>query len=294
MLDYEVIIVDDGTPDNSMTIVERYVHLLPMTILHQENKGLSSARNTGLRKTIGKYVWFVDSDDAIAPGIFEQFAKIFCDKEYDVYGFQVLNILPNTSSYREYPCSNKKKIAYFNDRPTDWHEIGKVMAPGLAQRYIFRREFLKENKLEFMEGIIFEDMEFNVKVKCLAKTICFKDIVSYHYHRRESGSIMSSLNMKAAYSIKSIIQNLDEFRKRWPCYDVRYSIVCHHSFIETCDMLSLQHRICALEYYQFYNENRWRYTFKGIFYFIFGLRHLSKVDFYRLFWLLFNPQKCGK
>lgn len=292
LFDYEVIVVDDGTPDNSMQVVNRYKDVLPIKIIHQENKGLSGARNTGLRHSEGKYVWFVDSDDSIAPDIFEVLARLLTDSNVDIYGFNVQSIVKGRESFIEYPCSNPKIRNYYYDKIINWRIIGKSMAPGMAPRYIFRRDFLNENKIGFKEGIIFEDTEFNVKTKCLAKTICFKDIISYHYHRRELGSIMTSLNMKAAYSSKSIIQSFDEFRKHWLWYDGRYSIICHHSFTETCEMLSLRRRINAPEYDQFYKENRWQYTLKGIFYFVFGFRHLSKIDFHKLLWLLINPNNC--
>lgn len=294
LFDYEVIVVDDGTPDNSMMVVNRYKEVLPMEIIHQSNRGLSGARNTGLKHAKGKYVWFVDSDDAIAPDIFNDLAMLLTDSNVDIFGFKVQSVVKGGENFIEYPCSNPKIRNYIYDKIINWKIIGKSMAPGMAPRYVFRRAFLIEKHMKFMEGIIFEDMEFNVKVKCLAKTICFKDVISYHYHRRESGSIMTSLNMKAAYSIKSIIQSFDEFKKRWPWYDGRFSIVCHHSFIETCDMLSLYYRISAPEYIQFYKQYRWLYTFKGLFYFAFGFRHHSKVDFIKLFWLIFDPKRCRK
>lgn len=61
----EIIVVNDGTPDNSMTIVNRIQTRIPnlFRIINQENQGLSMARNNGLRVAKGEYVWFVDSDD---------------------------------------------------------------------------------------------------------------------------------------------------------------------------------------------------------------------------------------
>ena len=65
--DYELVIVNDGTKDNSMTIVEGMVHgMNNVIIVNQRNQGLSMARNAGLKAAKGDYVWFVDSDDWIS------------------------------------------------------------------------------------------------------------------------------------------------------------------------------------------------------------------------------------
>ena len=64
---YEIIIVNDGTPDKSMDIVDEYINILPIKIVNQDNMGLSKARNKGLSIATGDYIWFVDSDDWITP-----------------------------------------------------------------------------------------------------------------------------------------------------------------------------------------------------------------------------------
>ena len=61
--DFEVIIVNDGTKDGSMGVIRQFANRLNLTIIEQENQGLSAARNRGLDAAKGDYVWFVDSDD---------------------------------------------------------------------------------------------------------------------------------------------------------------------------------------------------------------------------------------
>ena len=93
----ELIVVNDGTKDNSESIARKIIEGLPNTqIIVQENQGLSAARNTGLSRAIGEYVWFIDSDDWIEPGsLLTLFEELIGD--YDIiqfgYNFNTLLIL---------------------------------------------------------------------------------------------------------------------------------------------------------------------------------------------------------
>ena len=79
--DYEIIVVNDGTPDNSMDIVKEYESYSNIHIISQENKGLGGARNTGLRSAKGEWVYFLDSDDSIDYHSFITLFQKACDDE---------------------------------------------------------------------------------------------------------------------------------------------------------------------------------------------------------------------
>lgn len=289
-IEYEVVIVDDGTPDDSMSIVDRYVHKLPIHILHQDNQGLSVARNTGLKHAKGDYVWFVDSDDTIAGGIFQSLSPILSDIHCDIYGFSVKNVYGNGVEQIEEPCSRKGLGRDYIGRTWEGVELGKDMASGLAQRFVFRRKFLLDNSLWFKEGVIFEDVELIVRAKCKAKSIMLSDVISYNYYHRKSASIMSTLDMKSVYSLAEIIKSWDEFRSQYKWYDTRNSIVCSHAFARSCQILSMQQKVNNAEYGKFFHANRWRYTLKGILYFMQSIRHSPKKYIIRLFRLFINPK----
>ena len=152
---FEVIVVDDGTPDNSMQIVESFKVKLPqMKTIHQENKGLSGARNTGLKMAIGKYVWFVDSDDAIADGILKKLGDILPEEKADVLGFNVNIYLDKRFERTERPF-NKRKYFKFKSLRHIGSRAGECLGTGMAQRFLFRRDFLYANNLCFLECVIF-------------------------------------------------------------------------------------------------------------------------------------------
>lgn len=74
-LPVEVILVNDGTKDNSIEVIKPYLNLPQTIFIDQHNQGLSVARNNGLKVSSGKYVWFVDSDDWIPDGFVESFCN---------------------------------------------------------------------------------------------------------------------------------------------------------------------------------------------------------------------------
>ena len=82
--DYEIIIVNDGTPDNSIEVLTSKISDERITIIHQENGGLSSARNVGMHHANGEYIWFVDSDDWVEKNCLSGFSPLLngCDVLY--------------------------------------------------------------------------------------------------------------------------------------------------------------------------------------------------------------------
>ena len=86
--DYEVIVVNDGTKDNSMDIVKNY----PVKIIEQENQGLSVARNTGVKKAKGEYIIFLDSDDYIEKDLLKNINKSL-DNNPDLVRFQIQEVI---------------------------------------------------------------------------------------------------------------------------------------------------------------------------------------------------------
>ena len=290
LFDYEVIVVDDGTPDKSMDIVESYSSRMPqMLILHQENKGLSGARNTGLNHATGKYVWFVDSDDTLADNCFENIAPVLQGEQSDVFGFNVAVYKNGVLLHIEKPYYKKKYEKYVNTtvRGTD---LGSILATGMAPRYIFRRDFLRQRRLCFKEGIIHEDVEFIVKVMCLAETFTLKSIIIYNYMRRESGSIMTSLSMKSVNSYCDILDSWDDFSKHFHKNDIRRRLIAGKSFKRTCGLLAMHKKIPSIEYSEFYCANRWKYTVRGIKYYWQSSDKFDLKQILKMFLLLINPK----
>jgi eps5I len=192
-VDFEVIAVDDGSPDNCGCILDQYANLYSnLKVIHKQNQGLSIARNTGLDIARGEYVWFVDSDDWLVPGAFAEVVNALLAKP-DILevGFNFVwadRTVPN----RQY-CWNDMISgcdAFLNDG-----------LPAPAQFTIVKRKLLIDNNLRFYPSILHEDTEYKPKLAIMAQTAICLDKPIYNYRQRESGNIMSTYGFKNAHDI---------------------------------------------------------------------------------------------
>lgn len=210
----EVIIINDETPDNSMSIVENYVGKIPnLKIVNQKNKGLSGARNTGLAMAQGKYIFFYDSDDFVDS---ENFHKLYDEafkNDLDICAgkgsiFQNQKLTPIKKD-------NKRRSLKISDGKTYFFETtkNKEFSP-MVWLNIYRKEFLTSNDITFSEGLIHEDEEFTAKCLAKARRVAYFPYDFYRYRFRE-GSISKHsghkyLNTKSLPSFVKIIRNLHQ------------------------------------------------------------------------------------
>lgn len=192
--DFEIICVDDGSTDETLEILNAYCLFdKRIKIIKQQNKGVSAARNTGLKAAKGKYISFVDSDDWIAEDMLEKLYKnaqkhtsdfVFCSiNSVDIesgnicayHSEKVSNII---KKYKNKPFSERDLDAneYFNQHVTVWNKL-------------YRRDFLNKNKLKFYEGLIFEDYLFFTQIYFKAQRISFEEKPLYFYRCNREGSI---------------------------------------------------------------------------------------------------------
>lgn len=194
---YEVVIVDDGSEDNSIFICEQYQKRINnLTILKQENKGLSYARNKALKICKGKYIWFIDSDDFIKEC--DALENIYSELEKDSLDILQFNAQFKVTSMNKWSLEKNKKLLINKIKSTDvlnGKDFLNLIASNNEWRYgvwmfIFSREFLLKNKLDFDENYIHEDAAFNVKALIVCNRMRFSDKCYYTYRVRPN-SIMS-------------------------------------------------------------------------------------------------------
>lgn len=178
--DYEVIVVNDGTKDNSMNIVKDY----DVSIINQKNKGLSAARNTGVRYAKGEYLLFLDSDDYIEKELLENINNSL-DNNPDLVRYQGRKVFENKIvDYPEEGFNSLNGVEALK-KITKYHFVEP------AAFYIIRRSYYEEEKFKFIEGTYHEDFGLIPLVIIKAKVVNAIDYIGYNYRQREN-SIMSS------------------------------------------------------------------------------------------------------
>ena len=202
---YEIIVVIDGSPDNSLAIAQTYAGQNEnIKIIIQDNQGLSMARNNGLKVARGKYVWFVDSDDWIEPYSLQRICNHLTD-DLDILQLQYRYVYEDAGL-------NQNATFRLIDGVSNGREVtleGGLPAP--AQFCVYRKDFLMQNHLEFKHGIYHEDSEFKPRATYLAQRIASDSEVSYNYLQRTSGSITSKFRLKNGLDILYVMNSLMDF-----------------------------------------------------------------------------------
>ncbi len=185
---YEIIIINDGSTDNSLKKLSEYKNKDNIKIINQENKGLSSARNTGLKHSKGDYIIFIDSDDYIDKSFLENINKNL-DKNTELLRFQCRLVDESNKIINEY-----KEIS-FNNLSKD-ESLEKLLKFHFVENtwlYCYKKNIF--NDIKFDEGYLHEDFGITPVILNKVKNIKCIDYIGYNYLIREN-SIMND-NKKA-------------------------------------------------------------------------------------------------
>lgn len=175
---FEIILVDDGSSDNSGTICENYASIdFRIKVLHLQNQGVGFARNCGLDLAMGDYITFIDSDDYIAPNTYSQNLILFTqDPELDV--IQIPTQFGNT-------IKKEDATLVFNgekDIFSSWWE-GRIITFHVWNK-VFRKEIF--STIRFPEGCISEDTFLVVDLSNKTRKVLLSNIGCYYYTVRDN------------------------------------------------------------------------------------------------------------
>lgn len=196
--DIEIIVVNDGTKDKSIDLIKENYNDERIKIYDKENGGVAKARNFGVSKAKGKYLFFVDSDDFLKKESIEVLYRkanskncdlVICDyyKYYDDENYEVISLV------KHYDCHNSTSIV--------------TAMPGPVCKLI-KRDFYLNNKIAFMENNAFEDNAIMPLVGALAKKYDYIQEPLYYYLQREGSSLNKKYYDKRWEDIFSSLENL--------------------------------------------------------------------------------------
>jgi glycosyltransferase involved in cell wall biosynthesis len=225
LTDLEIICVNDGSTDGSLAILEEYAPKdSRITIINQENQGIGNARNAGLDKASGKYIYFIDSDDWVEPDTLQKCITIMEeDSEIDLVGFgafvekekvddeqvkgaQQYHSLKNSGLFATSPENIRQMVT------TVWNKI-------------FKTEIIKKYQILFPEGLWYEDNAFYYEYYLHTKKIYILNEYLYHYLQRV-GSIMWNTFQKKLPHFGDRLRIFDHIYKHYQKYDQLENYAC--------------------------------------------------------------------
>lgn len=217
--DIEIIVVNDGSPDNSQDIIDEYVEKYPKKIKSfiKENGGQGSARNFGLEHATGEYIGYVDSDDYVDISMYE---KLYTNakknkSDISICGTYVVAGEKLIEELEPMFFSDKKKNAFFGKKAV-WNKI-------------YKKELIIDNKLEFRSKIWYEDFDFSFKALSAANKVSYINEPLYYYLIRP-GSTMNNSNI---HRNLEIIEAFEQIKNIKANKDIQEFLAIDHIYIST-------------------------------------------------------------
>lgn len=237
--DFEVVLVDDGSPDNCPQMCDSFTHLdSRIKVIHKKNEGLGVARNSGLDVAKGEYVIFVDSDDWMDIRQCESLVNTIEKQSADVAlcGYKVVN---DEVILSRFPIGLNRNLV-------DGRYLLKKYLTGVINMSvwhgIYRKDFLERNNLRFISEreIISEDVTFSIPVACAARRVAFIRDDYHNYY-------VNSNSLSRTYSPTMYIDRVKMFNKvknqieGFNCSVKKEELSC--CFLQACfDVLALEYK----------------------------------------------------
>lgn len=211
--DFEIILVNDGSTDDSGNICEKlYVGYENIKIYHKPNGGLSDARNYGVRKSNGKYITFIDSDDYVRCDYLELLYNALIEKNSDISVVLPQIVYENTDFSISLNKVKNSKIEVMTGKELLKYSLLGEKGSLSAWGKLYKKEYTE--KYPFPFGQLYEDMEVIYNMYLNSDRITFIDEKLYFYLHRENSIVHSKVTEKHLYGIKSCISMLKSNNER--------------------------------------------------------------------------------
>ena len=217
--DLELIIINDGSTDNSNKIISKYKELYPkkVIVINQKNHGQAYTRNKGLEIATGNLITFVDSDDYILPNTYKKMISLMLEKESDIV---ICDMLLEKKGQQKYlNCTNFSNI--FSSTVSVCNKI-------------FKKEIIQDQK--FLEGIWYEDYNFFIKL-CLKNpkvALCQEAFYVYNIHED------STMNNNNIQKNLDIVTATEDILKNGVNNEIATTLIINHILIDAINRVNFQ------------------------------------------------------
>lgn len=249
----ECILVDDRGTDNSIELAEKLIadndtHISFKIIRHDKNRGLSAARNTGIKVSRGDYLYFIDSDDEITKDCIETLVKPLEEDNYDMV-IGDMKTIGDDSSHNMLRLKLKDGTVLYQPQLINTYRIMWNMQ---AQNKLYSASFIRDNHLWFKEGIAYEDELWNVECAALMKSMRAVGTVTYIYYIHGENNVIKWGKNKIFFgdSYITIIKELQQFIKERNIYNYRLYFFVQWFFLNNYLISYLDNKKLYLEKYR--------------------------------------------
>lgn len=226
--DYEIICVNDGSTDNSASVVGRYMKShSSICLIDKENTGVSASRNVGLSEAKGEYIWFIDPDDMIAAKCLGNIYKELKKYDADIFEFQYIN------------CDEECR---FTPKSTEFHIDGynKKGSSGSGWLSVCRASYLRNNSIKWNEKLSYgEDYLWSFQIKYRKHISIYTESALYIYRQRNSSAMHVRTKDKTEKHMNDMIY-------LYELYGIEFKR-CQREGLDQEFMISINHRqqLCA-------------------------------------------------
>lgn len=272
--DYELILVDDGSPDNCVKVAQSILSRLPYKLIRQSNSGQGAARNAALEVATGEFVWFVDADDWISDDSFAALADIDT-AGLDAIAINAVDEVEGARSRINFGETAGSIVSGLDALTSGTFLYGPPFT-------IYCREFLNRHSLRFLPGVYYEDNEFTPRAYYRARRIYRLDRVLYHV-RINMQSTTRCANPKRYFDLFTVASRLSKFSDSEVEKRHRYVMSCCIGLVlnsaldgigkvEADTKAELQKRFLAEKslWKHFLKSKNPKYIIEGIVFMIFG------------------------
>jgi glycosyltransferase involved in cell wall biosynthesis len=210
---YEIILVDDGSPDECPQICDEYAEKYDnIQVVHQENAGLSAARNSGVKVAQGDYILFVDSDDYLQPNVLGTLTEQVGRENLDVLRFNYQNVNERYEVFLPFKDA-KRDVDYSEDIVDGETFLNQRLGPACyAVMFVVRREIVLQE--QFTPNIYFEDTDWTPRMLIKAQRVASTPMVVYNYLWRQGSITLPTDPKKREKVLRDKMSLLYGFKKQ--------------------------------------------------------------------------------